>query len=113
MTVALSDGTVARSGGKVIKNVAGYDIAKLFVGSFGTLGADPVGQRPAASGDHGDRDRARGKLGRGHAGGRRDATRRAAPLELDALDIAWRGGRGGLLARTSGAEGARRARRVG
>ena len=38
MTVALSDGTIARSGSKVIKNVAGYDIAKLFSGSFGTLG---------------------------------------------------------------------------
>src|SRR6202043_2363630 len=38
VTVALSDGTIARSGGKVIKNVAGYDLAKLFAGSFGTLG---------------------------------------------------------------------------
>src|SRR5258708_22182924 len=38
MTVALSDGTVAQSGGKVIKNVAGYDLAKLLAGSFGTLG---------------------------------------------------------------------------
>ena len=34
----LSDGTIAKAGGKVIKNVAGYDLAKLFAGSMGTLG---------------------------------------------------------------------------
>jgi glycolate oxidase FAD binding subunit len=37
-TVALADGTVASSGGKVVKNVAGYDLPKLLTGAFGTLG---------------------------------------------------------------------------
>ena len=35
ITVVLADGTVARSGGKVVKNVAGYDLGKLFTGSSG------------------------------------------------------------------------------
>ncbi len=39
MKYVLGDGTVARSGGKTVKNVAGYDVFKLFIGSFGTLGA--------------------------------------------------------------------------
>ncbi len=38
MTVVLTDGSVAHSGGKVIKNVAGYDLARLFVGSRGRIG---------------------------------------------------------------------------
>jgi glycolate oxidase FAD binding subunit len=38
MTIVLSDGTVANTGGKVVKNVAGYDLHKLMIGAFGTLG---------------------------------------------------------------------------
>ncbi len=38
VTLVLADGTVAHSGGKVVKNVAGYDLAKLFCGSRGRLG---------------------------------------------------------------------------
>jgi glycolate oxidase FAD binding subunit len=38
MTIALPDGTLASSGGKVVKNVAGYDLPKLTTGALGTLG---------------------------------------------------------------------------
>jgi glycolate oxidase FAD binding subunit len=37
-TIALTDGTLARAGGMVVKNVTGYDMSKLYVGSLGTLG---------------------------------------------------------------------------
>jgi glycolate oxidase FAD binding subunit len=110
-TVALSDGTIAQAGGKVIKNVAGYDLPKLFSGAFGTLGlilsvnvrlhplhetsvtalgaaSDPAVLRAAA------------------------VALAAAPLEFEALDVAWKAGRGGLLARCAGREATRRAHRA-
>lgn len=38
LRVVHASGTVVKSGGKVVKNVAGYDVNKLYIGSFGTLG---------------------------------------------------------------------------
>ncbi len=38
MTIVLADGTIANTGGKVVKNVAGYDLHKLMIGAYGTLG---------------------------------------------------------------------------
>jgi glycolate oxidase FAD binding subunit len=102
MRVALSDGTLAKSGGKVIKNVAGYDIAKLFAGSFGTLGAivelsvrlHPLPpETSTATGTCADPD----ELARGAAALAQSA------LEQHGLDVRWESGRGTVLARFAGA----------
>lgn len=37
-TAVLADGSIAHAGGMVVKNVTGYDMSKLYAGSFGTLG---------------------------------------------------------------------------
>jgi glycolate oxidase FAD binding subunit len=55
VTLALPDGTLAKSGGKVVKNVAGYDLPKLATGALGTLGvitqaAFRLHPRPATEG---------------------------------------------------------------
>ena len=107
ITVALSDGTIARAGGKVIKNVAGYDLAKLFTGSFGTLGAilevavrlHPLPARTASAAALGDPDSA----------ARAAAQLAHAQLEAQCLDVVWTGAQAHVLARFGGIEAAAQA----
>jgi glycolate oxidase FAD binding subunit len=110
-TVALSDGTIARAGGKVIKNVAGYDLAKLFAGAFGTLGvilSVNVRLHPL----HAISATALGAAADPATLAAAAAALAAFPGEFEALDVAWRLGRGGILARCAGPEAVRRARRT-
>ena len=105
MTVALSDGTVAKSGGKVIKNVAGYDLAKLFAGAYGTLGAilqvavrlHPLPPRTATAVGVSDDPAALSRA---------TTEMTHAQLELQSLDLVWQDGRGALMARLGGATAA-------
>jgi glycolate oxidase FAD binding subunit len=111
VTVVLSDGTMAKAGGKVIKNVAGYDLAKLFAGSFGTLGLiatvavrlhpdPPVTATAHAATDDPERLSAAAlALAR-------------TPLEADCLDVAWADGSGRLLVRYGGSTAPERARQT-
>jgi glycolate oxidase FAD binding subunit len=101
MRMALADGTVAKSGGKVIKNVAGYDLAKLFTGSHGTLGAilevsvrlHPLPPATATAVGH---------TGSPHllAGGATALSH--ARLEQMGLDVRWAAGTGMVLGRFGG-----------
>src|SRR5438552_4916680 len=86
--VALPDGTLARAGSKVIKNVAGYDLAKLMTGAFGTLGVitevslrlHPLPRATASAVQRFDDPHALARAAR-------ELTHR--PIEADALDVAW------------------------
>ena len=111
ITVVLADGTVANACGKVIKNVAGYYLAKLFIGSVGTLGVIArvaVRLHPALPatatvvGESDDPDRM----------GAAAAMLARLPLEADCLDVAWAAGSGRMLVRFAGAAAGERARAV-
>jgi glycolate oxidase FAD binding subunit len=108
VTAALSDGSLAHAGGKVIKNVAGYDLAKLFSGSFGTLGlitevAVRLHPRPP---------------GHATATGATDdpallqeaaIALSSSSLEAQALDVRWEAGEGLVLGRFAGIAAAEQA----
>jgi glycolate oxidase FAD binding subunit len=102
MTVVLSDGTLARSGGQVIKNVAGYDIAKLFSGSFGTLGLIvqvAVRLHPLPP----DTATAAGRTSDPTVLARAASELAHSALEKDCLDVSWKDEQGAVLARFGGA----------
>ena len=111
MTVALSDGTVAKSGGKVIKNVAGYDLAKLFTGAYGTLGAilqvavrlHPLAPATVTAVGRSDDPRAVAAAA---------SALTHARLELECLDVRWEDGSGAVMARSGGAAAAEAAEHV-
>jgi glycolate oxidase FAD binding subunit len=108
MTVALSDGTIVRTGPRTDHVQQGLDLARLFTGSFGTLGvilaidvrlrALPGRTASAlATAESPEQLRSGAEL-----------VAQAHP-ELEAFDFAWRDGRGGLLAQVAGEEAEPRA----
>jgi glycolate oxidase FAD binding subunit len=111
ISAALSDGSLVHAGGRVIKNVAGYDLAKVLAGSLDTLGlittvslrlhprAETTATAVATSGDPDVLGRAAGVLA-------------GLPLEADCLDAGWADGRGRLLVRFAGPTARSQAERV-
>jgi len=110
LRVALPDGRLARSGGRVVKNVSGYDLNKLHLGALGSLGviveaSFKVYPKPLS------------EVTVSFSGGFEDAWAEAeralglamAPVALELLQL---GGRPKLVGRIAGSEeGTRRIRR--
>ncbi len=102
VTVVLADGTIAKAGGKVIKNVAGYDLAKLFTASFGTLGLvvevvmrlHPRPRHTMTVVGGSDDPRALGEAASAVA---------HSPFGPECLDVWWTEGAGEILSRFGGA----------
>jgi glycolate oxidase FAD binding subunit len=101
VTLALSSGRLLQSGPRIERDASGYELAKLVTGSFGTLGVllsvevrlHPLPTQTAtAFGSSGEPD----LLG----GAAVTLSRRLSGMQ--AFDVAWRGARGGLLARFAG-----------
>jgi glycolate dehydrogenase FAD-binding subunit len=118
ITVVRADGVVARSGGKVVKNVAGYDLGKLFAGSQGTLGLITeatfrLHPQPAAeawvTAEFGPAERAGAVAAAAAAAG--------SPLVPSAVELDWPGGsqrplRVGVLLEGTGSGVAERAKQM-
>jgi glycolate oxidase FAD binding subunit len=111
ITVALSDGSIVRTGPRTEHVQEGLNLARLFTGSFGTLGAIlavDVRLRPVPG---------RTVTTLGTASGA-EQLRAVAELvavshpELQAFDFAWHDGRGGLLAQLAGDQAETHARAV-
>jgi glycolate oxidase FAD binding subunit len=111
VSVVLPGGQVAKAGGRVIKNVAGYDLAKLYARSFGSLGlisrmvlrVHPVAVDPvtilARCSDQAVTARAARHLAR-------------CQLEPERLDVNWAKGSGSVLAEVAGVASAKLAARA-
>jgi glycolate oxidase FAD binding subunit len=111
ITMAFPGGLLASAGSKVIKNVAGYDLAKLMAGSFGTLGLVVeaiVRLHPQPP----ERVTARASSPDPEALGNGVARLNRMPLELESLDLCWERGEGSVLARCAGAAPTERAERA-